>query len=443
MISLNFINDKDSVKKGNQKKKILFKILAKEKTAKKRIPLNISLVIDNSGSMNDYIQRKDVSLNGGEDLNNFLKNINAQNEYRSYGGGNTKLNQVKEAAKQCIDLLHDCDYVSIVTFNDNAQLIQLAIQVNSENKEEIKKKINSIYAGGSTNLHGGWVMGGIEVAKNLSNEKINRVILLTDGETNRGVVDANEIAEHTKGLFQRGISTSTFGVGDHYNENLLEKMADVSGGNAYYIEDENKIVEMLLKEFASLGSIIGNSAKIKFVSENKVTVESLNEIEKIQDSFVVGNIVANKELKLLFEFEFTNNKNKGQRFVLGNIELTYLDSKGKKQTETITLEYKTLADDEFEAIEITQEVLIQETILDLAKKQKKAKEEILRGNRNEGYRILDQSMIQAQAFSFDARVASELGEMQNLKNIRDSYSDLKMSKVLSSMSYNTRRNQKD
>ena len=263
MINFININDMSVVKTGQQKKKVLFKIKGDKVQNKNeiRMPLNISLSIDVSGSMNDSIGVAQADQAGQGYISNAAQFLNGlRREVPMFGGFKTKISQVKDAAIKCVDLLEDGDFISIVTFANTARVIQEAIQINGKNREQIKSKIRSISANGGTNLHEGWLQSGMEVAKNLSAKNINRILVLTDGETNQGIVDSKEISTSVEGLAKRGISTSTFGVGDHYNEDLLEKMATVSGGNSYYIEDESKVQSILMEEFNCLNNIVADNA---------------------------------------------------------------------------------------------------------------------------------------------------------------------------------------
>ena len=75
-----------------------------------------------------------------------------------------------------------------------------------------------IQSGGSTNLHGGWHAGAEELARQLAGDDVHRVILLSDGGANAGETDLEEIARQCKVFAQRGVSTSTYGLGEQFNE---------------------------------------------------------------------------------------------------------------------------------------------------------------------------------------------------------------------------------
>lgn len=440
MIKFLKTNDINGIKKGQQLKHVLFKVeIDKPKTKKvKRMPLNISLAIDVSGSMNEHIGNQKFNVLDGYRVGgalNYLENLNGFSL-------KTKLTQVKKAALEAIDLLEDGDFISIVTFSNDARIVQEAIEISEETKESIKRKINGISANGGTNLHEGWLKAGVEVAKNMNSKMINRVIVLTDGETNQGITSVSEIAKNVDGLSQRGISTSTFGVGDHYNEDLLEKIATVSGGNAYYIENENDISSLLLTEFSCLNNIEGNDAKITFNLKEDINFKCLNELDKKKKSFIVGNLIGGKKVTVLMSFEFDNKVKVGSSYVLGDAVLSYVNKDGETVEDIIELSYETLSLKDFDEQKCNEEIEVQLTILEMAKKQKMAKEEFMRGNRNAAYDILSGSIMSAQAYAGNALVAEEMNQVNNLMKVGESYSDVKMSKVLSSMSYSTRTSRK-
>ncbi|MFM7752893.1 MAG: vWA domain-containing protein, partial [Cyanobium sp.] len=96
--------------------------------------------------------------------------------------------------------------------------------------------INTIHSGRSTALFDGWLAGATEVAKQLDPQGLNRVLLLSDGQANQGLTDAAAIAAKVKGLTQRGISTSAFGLGSGFDEDLMGAVAAAGDGTLAQIE---------------------------------------------------------------------------------------------------------------------------------------------------------------------------------------------------------------
>ena len=165
---------------------------------------------------------------------------------------------------------------------------------------------------------------------------------------------------------------------------------------------------------------------------------SQNELDKNKNSFIIGNLIGGKKVSVLMNFNFENKAKIGSNYIIGEAVLSYIGKNGETIEDSIELTYETLSAEDFDGQKMNNEVEVQLAILDMAQKQKLAKEEFMRGNRTGAYGILNGSLVSAQAYAGDARVAQEMVQMNNLMREGDNYSDAKMSKVLSSMSYSTR-----
>lgn len=187
---------------------------------KKSTPLNLALVIDCSGSMSG-----------------------------------SKLEQAKLAAEQVFSLMRPKDSVSLVAYNDLVKVLAEADDITPAVCGELITAVNQMRSGGSTNLSGGWLQGCECVARRQSDGKVNRTLLLTDGLANVGITSESELSLHAAEIFDRGVATSTFGIGSGYNELLLERMANHGGGNYYFIESADQIPGLLMEEFHDLAAI--------------------------------------------------------------------------------------------------------------------------------------------------------------------------------------------
>lgn len=183
-----------------------------------RLPLNLSVVIDRSGSM-----------------------------------GGKPLQQAIAAAETLIDQLDGRDTVSVVVFDDTAKTV--VYQDPVKDHDAIRKQIRKVHPGGATNLHDGWNEGCNQVATVRAEHAINRTLLLTDGAANVGVTDPKKLAEAAKLWAARGISTTTLGFGRDFEEDLLLKMAEASGGNFYYIETPDDACQVFQIEGETLTSV--------------------------------------------------------------------------------------------------------------------------------------------------------------------------------------------
>jgi Ca-activated chloride channel family protein len=211
--------------------------------AMKRPKLNLSMVLDRSGSM-----------------------------------GGSKMHEAREAAKYCIDQLLTTDRISTVIFDDQIDVLIPSQPV--ENKELLKRAISSVQAAGSTALHEAWVRGGLQVSDHLDNDAINRVLLITDGQANVGETRVDNIVMQAGELAAKGVTTSTIGIGTDFNENFLLAMAEAGGGNAWHVREPDDMRKFFETELRGLMSQVGHSVALEMKTKRGVTLaEVLNDFE--------------------------------------------------------------------------------------------------------------------------------------------------------------------
>ena len=152
------------------------------------------------------------------------------------------LEYAKRACAYVVDLLEPNDILSVITFEDGADVIMPARRV--VNKALVKDYINRIYAGNTTNLYEGLMTACQQVASVKSENTLNRVLLLTDGEPTAGTKDFASIVGQVAEQKGRGITVTALGFGPDYNEELMAGIARRSGGNYYYIARPELIPEV-------------------------------------------------------------------------------------------------------------------------------------------------------------------------------------------------------
>ncbi len=140
--------------------------------------------------------------------------------------------------------------------DDRVTLLAPSEQITTHGRQRLKGVINGLTPGGWTDLAGGWLEGCREIAAHPEQQGVNRALLLTDGLANRGITDIEELTHHARQLRQRGVATSTFGVGLDFNEHLLEGLATEGGGYFYFMERPDQIPQMFQRELGELLTVI-------------------------------------------------------------------------------------------------------------------------------------------------------------------------------------------
>jgi Ca-activated chloride channel family protein len=163
-----------------------------------------------------------------------------------------KLAYVKRAAEHALCLLSDRDRASVIIYDDAVEVLAPSQSMSPVTRARFIEAIKQVRTGGMTNLSGGWFTGCDQIADHQRAEAINRALLLTDGLANQGITDQEELASHAKALHQRGIATTTFGVGNDFNEFLLQAIADAGGGHFYFIDSADQIPNYFAGELGEM-----------------------------------------------------------------------------------------------------------------------------------------------------------------------------------------------
>lgn len=191
-----------------------------------RTPVNVAIVIDKSGSM-----------------------------------GGDKIQKAKEAAILALHRLKSSDIVSVVLYDSDVEVLVPATKLTK--KEAIIQKIRQINAGGSTALYAGVQNGADEVRKFIAKNKVNRVVLLSDGLANVGPDSPAALGKLGAKLVDEGISVTTVGLGLGYNEDLMSQLAFKSDGGHYFAETADALAGVFDDEFGRALSVVAQEITIE------------------------------------------------------------------------------------------------------------------------------------------------------------------------------------
>lgn len=314
-----------------------------------RLPLNLALVIDRSGSMEG-----------------------------------TKLEKAKEAAIFCMRNLTGADRAAVIAYDDEVRTVATSRPLTPDVKNTIISDIRTIRSGGSTNLSGGWLTGAQEVANYVHEANyLSRVILLSDGLANVGIVSTEELAHHASELRKRGVSSTTMGIGADFNEDLMEQIAIKGGGHFYFIENGKQIPDFLHRELGEVLSTCARRVSLELKLPEGVQATLLNSFETERHSghgegetllVRLDDMIAGETRSVLFKLDVRPGTQGGRLPIA--LKLAYTDADNGQvyelRSEEVVLLYAsdTEVDDEQPNREVVEEAALMEAA--------KAREEALR-----------------------------------------------------------------
>ena len=162
------------------------------------------------------------------------------------------LAEARRCAEFVVCRLRPADAVSVVQFDNRVERLWPAVPLGDG--DAVRGAIGRVHAGGNTNLHGGWLEGAESLA-DARGAGLKRVILLSDGCANEGLTDSAEIATQCAAWAAKGVTTSTYGLGDNFNEDLMVAMARTGGGNHYYGDTAEDLMEPFQQELDLLANL--------------------------------------------------------------------------------------------------------------------------------------------------------------------------------------------
>jgi len=253
-------------------------------------PLNVCLVLDRSTSMKDE-----------------------------------KMDVVKNAAIKVMRNLRPQDIFSVVSFSDRAEVIIPAAY--SFDKSKLEARIQMLQPSGGTEIYQGLQAAYDEVQRNASSERVNHIILLTDGHTYGDDQQCLNLAERAS---KQGIGISAMGIGKEWNDIFLDTLANRTGGSSRYIARAGDIQRFLVDKFDALARILADDVNLDFKEIPGVELAYAFRTQPetgplpLEETVHLGPILQDTTLNVLFEYRIDPSLTKGDLIYLlrGSLKLS-------------------------------------------------------------------------------------------------------------------------
>lgn len=192
-----------------------------------RPPVNLSLVLDRSGSMSGQ-----------------------------------KIEQAIQAAELAVGRLGARDRVSVIIYDHDVETLVSSQVVTDEGLYAIKRALRRVSARGNTAIYAGLSQAAAELRRYRDAGYVNRMILLSDGLANRGPTEVADFRALGRALAGEDIVISTVGLGLGYNEDIMATLADAGQGNTYFVENADDLPRIFAGELGDALNVAATNIEI-------------------------------------------------------------------------------------------------------------------------------------------------------------------------------------
>jgi Ca-activated chloride channel family protein len=351
-----------------------------------RMPVNVALVIDRSGSM-----------------------------------AGQRIAQAREAAIMAINRLDANDIASVVVFDDKVDVLVPAQKV--ADRKHFTDLIRQVGARGSTAIYAGVVEGANEVKKHLDARRLNRVVLLSDGLANVGPSKPGDFARLGRELLKAGVSVSTIGLGDAYNEDLMLQLARAADGNHAFAAAPDDLIRIFNKEFdealASCAQTVSIDVDLEPGARVVRAISREGEISAQNAKFRLNQIYQETEHYVLLEVEVDAKAASAER-EFGRVRVAYtVPDTGARQTLNAPIRGRFSASTA--EVKDSTDKTVMASVVEQSARERAQKAIALRdeGRLEEAIKLFQQNVAEIRAYSANGGESSQA--LADLANLYHSY----------------------
>lgn len=277
---------------------------------RERPPVNLSLVLDRSGSMSGQ-----------------------------------KIEQAIQAAEVAVGRLGAQDRVSIVIYNGEVDTLVPSQRATREAVSAMKRQLRSVTARGNTAIYAGLSQAAAELRRYADAGYVNRMILLSDGLANSGPSEVADFRALGRAFAGEDIVISTVGLGLGFNEDIMTTLADAAQGNTYFVENADELTRIFAGELGDALNVAATNVEIIVRPRGQARIiRSLGREAEIDDNaarFRMPQVYNGLEKLALLEVRVPEGR-VGAVEDLVDIEVSYVsvaDSKTRRQAVSVPVRY--------------------------------------------------------------------------------------------------------
>jgi Ca-activated chloride channel family protein len=312
-----------------------------------------------------------------------------------------------------VDRLGADDILSVVSYDDRVEVDVPATKVLD--RSDVKARIDRLSPRGSTAIHAALLKAADEVRKFKSKDRVNRIVLISDGLANVGPSKPRDFESLGRELASEGITVSTIGLGNGYNEDLMAGLARSADGGHVFVQESADLSAFLAREFDDVAGTAGQEAEIVIKVKSGVRpIRSLGREARIESDRIVyrvGALYGGVEQVLLAELEIDPATTSGEATV-ADIDVAFTSA---QTGERVTAKGRTLVrfDADEEASAKSTNSLVMRDVATL----------LSRAARDEAVKLRDAGRLEEARAKFDAN-AAYLRKQQSAFDKSGSYAPL-------------------
>ncbi len=353
----------------------------------RRAPLDLALVIDNSGSMSG-----------------------------------DKIANARMAASSLLETLSDGDIVSVYTFSNDVMEIAPPTVMNAQSRGALIQRVNTIQPMGGTNMYDGLRVGEARLAEAPATHPVRRLVMISDGMANIGPSSPEELGNLAANGTESGVQVSAIGVGLEYDERTLGALAMRSSGRMYHLEQPSQMASILREELQLLGQTVATEAYIEInpapgvelLGVEAATSQNQNGHLRIP----LGSLYGGQHREMLVRVRVPTN-GAGERPV-GNAQLVFHEANAARASRTQNVALNVAVTPDRAAATQSRDARVNAMVVsyEAAQAQIRASQQLTAGQNAQAAATLAQADAELQTAAASAPVAQRERIMRQSENIR-------------------------